>query len=277
MFCPACGVSIPEGSKFCSACGASAGGAAAAPAVSAPAPAPVASELEYFIRGVIHQVAEVHLVQDQRMYSETGAMIWMDPSIELETTAPDQGKGLLGALTGAVTRAIAGESLFLNFFTAKGGPGRVSFAASFPGKIIDMRLEAGQSLIGQRGAFLAAQDSCQLKMELNRNVGSGLLGGEGFFLQRITGPGTCFLEIDGELTVLDLEPGQIVKVDSGHIAAFQETVAYDIQFQGLKNALISGEGLALATLTGPGRVWLQHQTIPSLARDLVPFLPFQRK
>jgi uncharacterized protein (TIGR00266 family) len=275
MFCPACGASIPEGSKFCSACGANAGGGPAAPAVSAPAA--VASELEYYIRGVIHQVAEVHLAAGQRMYSETGAMIWMDPSIELETTAPDQGKGLLGALTGAVTRAIAGESLFLNFFTAKGGPGRVSFAASFPGKIIDLRLEPGQSLIGQRGAFLAAQDTCQLKMEVNRNVGSGLFGGEGFFLQRITGPGTCFLEIDGELTILDLEPGQMVRVDSGHIAAFQETVVYDIQFQSLKNVFISGEGLALATLTGPGRVWLQHQTIPSLARDLIPFLPFQHK
>ncbi len=275
MFCAACGAQIPDGSRFCSTCGASANTAAEA-ATAAATPA-VASELEYVIRGVVHQVAEVSLRQGQRMFSETGAMIWMDPSIELDTTAPDQGKGFLGALTGAVTRAIAGESLFLNFFSAKAGPGRVSFASSFPGKIIDLRLEAGQSLIGQRGAFLAAQDSCQLKMEVNQKVGAGLLGGEGFFLQRITGPGTCFLEIDGELTELDLEPGQMIKVDTGHIAAFQESVSYDMQFQNLKNVLLSGEGLALATLTGPGRVWLQHQTIPALARDLMPFLPFQHK
>jgi uncharacterized protein (TIGR00266 family) len=272
MFCAACGAQIPDGSRFCSACGANAAGAPATTAVPT-----VTSELEYVIRGVVHQVAEVMLQQGQRMFSETGAMIWMDPSIELDTAAPDQGKGFLSALTGAVTRAIAGESLFLNFFTAKTGPGRVSFASSFPGKIIDMRLEAGQSLIGQRGAFLAAQDTCQLKMEVTQKIGAGLLGGEGFLLQRITGPGTCFLEIDGELTVLDLEPGQVVKVDTGHIAAFQETVAYDMQVQNLKNVLLSGEGLALATLTGPGRVWLQHQTIPSLARDLIPFLPFQHK
>lgn len=271
MFCATCGAQIPDSSRFCSACGAS---SSAGPAAAAAA---VASELHYEIRGTVHQVAEVSLQQGQRMFSETGAMIWMDPSIELETSAPDQGKGFLGALTGAVTRAVAGESLFLNFFTARSQAGRVAFASSFPGKIIDLRLAAGQSLIGQRGAFLAAQDTCQLKMELSQKLGAGLLGGEGLIMQRITGPGTCFLEIDGELTMLELEPGQAVKVDTGHIAAFEETVAYDVQLQSLKNVLLSGEGIALATLTGPGRVWLQHQTIPALARDLIPFLPFQHK
>ena len=159
---------------------------------------------------------------------------------------------MLGAIGGALGRAIAGESLFLNYFTAQSSPGRVAFASSFPGKIIDMRLEAGQSLIGQRGAFLCAQDTCAIKIEFNKKLGAGLFGGEGFILQRISGPGAVFLEIDGELTMLDLEPGQVVRVDSGHIAAFAETVSYDIQFQSLKNVLLSGEGLALATLTRPG-------------------------
>lgn len=110
-------------------------------------------------------------------------------------------------------------------------------------------------------------------MEFTKKLGAGFLGGEGFILQRLTGPGTCFLEIDGELTALDLEPGQLIKVDSGHIAAFEESVSYDIQFMSLKNIFLAGEGLALATLTGPGRVWLQHQTIAGLAGRLIPFLP----
>lgn len=236
-----------------------------------------ASELTYEIRGTVHQVVEMLLQPGQRVYSETGGMIWMDANIQLDTAAPDQGKGLGSAILGALGRAVAGESLFLNFFTPQGGPGRVAFASSFPGKIIDVRLAAGQSLIGQRGAFLCAQDSCQLKIEFNKKLGAGFLGGEGFILQRITGPGTFFLEVDGELSILDLAPGQMVKVDSGHIAAFEETVSYNIEFQGLKNVLLSGEGLALATLTGPGRIWLQHQTLKSLAVDLIPYLPFDRK
>jgi len=232
-----------------------------------------AAELKYEIRGTVHQVTEIHLADSQRVFSETGGMIWMDPNIELDTAAPDSGKGLLGAIGGALSRAVAGESIFLNYFTAKAGPGRVAFASSFPGKILDVRLESGQSLIAQRGAFLCAQDSCKLKMEFTKRLGAGLLGGEGFILQRLTGPGTCFLEIDGELTALDLEPGQLIKVDSGHIAAFEESVSYDIQFLSIKNIFLAGEGLALATLTGPGRVWLQHQTIPGLAGRLIPFLP----
>lgn len=232
-----------------------------------------AAQLSYQIKGTVHQVTEIHLTEGQRVFSETGGMIWMDPNVELDTAAPDSGKGILGAIGGALSRAVAGESIFLNYFTAQGGPGRVAFASSFPGKILDARLEAGQSLIAQRGAFLCAQDSCELKLEFTKKLGAGFLGGEGFILQRLTGPGTCFLEIDGELTALDLEPGQLIKVDSGHIAAFEESVSYDIQFMSLKNIFLAGEGLALATLTGPGRVWLQHQTIPGLAGRLIPFLP----
>ena len=236
-----------------------------------------ASELAYEIRGTIHQIVEVRLAEGQRVYSETGGMVYMDPNIELDTAAPDQGKGLGSAILGALGRAVAGESLFLNFFTAKGGGGRVAFASSFPGKIIDVRLAAGQSIIAQRGAFLCAQDSCQLKIELNKKLGAGFFGGEGFILQRLTGPGTLFLEVDGELSTMDLAAGQTIKVDSGHIASFTETVKYDIQLQSMKNVLLSGEGIALATLTGPGRVWLQHLTIAGVAADMVPYLPFDRK
>ena len=231
--------------------------------------------MRYQIHGTLHQVVELHLEQGQRVYSETGGMIWMDPQITLDTAAPDGGKGLLGAIGGALSRAIAGESLFLNFFTAKSAPGRVAFASSFPGKILDIRLGGGQSLIAQRGSFLCAEEAVQIKMEFTKRLGAGALGGEGFVLQRLTGPGLLFLEIDGEVTHVDLQPGQTILVDSGHIAAFEESVSYDIHFMGMKNMLLAGEGIALAKLTGPGRVWLQHMTMQGLAGRLIPFLPIK--
>ncbi len=232
-----------------------------------------AGTVRYEMKGTLHQVVEMYLEQGQRVYSETGGMVWMDPQIDIDTAAPDGGKGLLGALGGAFSRAIAGESLFLNFFTAKAGPGRVAFASSFPGRILDIQLGAGQSLLAQRGSFLCAQDSVSIKMEFTKRLGAGALGGEGFVLQRLTGPGLLFLEIDGEVTHIDLAPGQEIRVDSGHIAAMEETVGYDIHFLGLKNIFLAGEGIALAKLTGPGRVWLQHMTMPGLAGRLIPFLP----
>jgi uncharacterized protein (TIGR00266 family) len=232
-----------------------------------------AGNFNYRMLGTIHQVVEVALDPGQRMYSETGAMIWMDPTIKLDTAAPDSGKGFLGAIGGALSRAIAGESMFLNFFTAEHGAGRVAFASSFPGKVLDIKLGAGQSLIAQRGSFLCAQDTVSIKMEFTKRLGAGFLGGEGFILQRLTGPGVFFLEIDGEVTHIDLEPGQAIHVDSGHIAAFEESVSYDIQFMGMKNMFLAGEGIALAKLAGPGRVWLQHMTMQGLAGRLIPFLP----
>lgn len=233
------------------------------------------SDLKYEIKGTVHQTVEMHLEAGQRVYSETGGMLWMDMNIELDVAAPGGGKGgFLGALGGALSRAVAGESLFLNFFTAKGGPGRVTFASSFLGSIIPKQLGEGESILAQRGAFLVAQDTCTLKVEFTKKIGAGIFGGEGFILQRISGPGAAFLEIDGEASYLDLAAGQSIKVDAGHIAAFESTVGYDIEFQkNIKNLLLSGEGVAFAVLTGPGRIWLQHQTMSGLAALLKPFFP----
>ncbi|MEP0815043.1 MAG: TIGR00266 family protein [bacterium] len=232
-------------------------------------------DLVYEIKGTVHQAVQISLEEGRRVFSETGGMLWMDTNIEMDTSMPGGGKGgLLGAIGGALTRAVAGESVFLNYFTAKGGPGRVTFASSFLGTVIPKKLEAGKSIFAQRGAFLCAEDTCQLKVEFTKKLGAGLFGGEGFILQRITGPGTCFLEIDGESTHLDLEAGQTIKLDAGHLAAFEETVSYNIEFQkNIKNLLLSGEGFAFAVLTGPGRVWLQHQTMSGLAALLKPFFP----
>jgi uncharacterized protein (TIGR00266 family) len=231
-------------------------------------------ELNYHITGNVHQVVECSLQPGQRVFSETGGMVWMDPGITLDTSMPSSGGGLLGALGGALSRAISGTSVFLNYFTAHSNPGRVAFVSRFPGKVLDINLAAGQSIFGQRHTFLAGQDGVGLSVEMVRKLGAGFFGGDGFILQRITGPGHAFLEIAGEMSTIDLAPGQSIRIHAGHAAAFEDTVSYDFEFlKGLKNLLFSGDSIALAVLTGPGRVWLQHQTMHGLAMAISPYLP----
>ena len=273
MFCPSCGEKIEDGAKFCAKCGhnTASGGA---PVKTAVAPA----KLEYRIKGDIMQTVEIDIPKGERVFSETGGMIWMDHVIEMETSIQKgkENKGVLGNLLGAASRALQGESLFLNYFKAEGADGTVSFASSFPGKILPFDLKSGESIIAQRGSFLVGQEDVDLKIEW-RGAGAAFFGGEGLILQRLTGPGLVFLEIDGELTERDLKPGQQLLVDTGHIACFNDSVTYDIQLQkGFKNILLGGEGIFLARLTGPGKVWLQHMTMTKLAGRLVPFLPFER-
>ncbi len=232
-----------------------------------------AKGMNYEIRGTVHQIVELSLQPGMRVMSETGGMIWMDPNIDLDTSTPEAGGGLLSQIGGAIGRAVAGESIFMNYFKAEGGPGRVAFASSFPGHIVPYEIAAGRSLVAQRGSFLCSEDSCSVKLEPT-GLSKGFLGGEGFILQRMSGPGIVFLEIDGELSSFDLAAGQTIKVDTGHIAAFEDSVTHSFEVQKkLKNIFLSGEGLALATLTGPGKVWLQHQVIRELALRLIPYLP----
>lgn len=232
------------------------------------------SPLKYRILGQQMQVIEVSLERGQRVFSETGGMIWMDQSIDMDTSAPNTGGGVLGAIGGAISRAVSGVGIFLNYFTATNAPGRVAFTTSLPGRVVDVLLNPGQSIIAQRGAFLLGEDGLTLKIELMKRIGVGFFGGEGFVLQRITGPGHAFIEIAGELSTIDLEPGQRLRIHAGHVAAFTESVHYDIEFlRNLKTMLFSGEGLALAVLTGPGRVWLQHMTIAGLAHKIAPYIP----
>lgn len=277
MFCPECGTQVPENGKFCPGCGRT----MQPGAQPAPAPEPVVEEpcdLEYRIVGQVMQVVEIDIPQGERVFSETGGMLWMDGSIEMETSIQKGkvNKGVLGNILDAASRALQGESLFLNYFKAESAPGTVAFASSFPGKILPFHLERDKSVIAQRGSFLVGQEEVTLSIEW-RGAGAAFFGGEGLILQRLTGPGMIFLEIDGELTERDLAPGQQLLVDTGHIACFESTVSYDIQLQkGFKNILVGGEGIFLARLTGPGKVWLQHMTMPNLAGRLTPFLPFER-
>ena len=271
MFCPNCGSEIAENAKFCPGCG-QATGEVSAPTAEAP------STLEYRIKGDIMQVVEIDLPQGERVFSETGGMVWMDDAIEMETSIQKgkENKGALNAILQAASRAIQGESLFLNYFGAATAPGTVAFASSFPGKILPFVLKPEESIIAQRGSFLVGQEDVGLAMEW-RGAGAAFFGGEGLILQKLTGPGLVFLEIDGELTEMDLKAGQSVRIDTGHIACFEASVTYDIKIQkGFKNIFLGGEGIFLARLTGPGKVWLQHMTMPNLAGRLVPFLPFER-
>ncbi len=226
--------------------------------------------MKYRIVGTVMQALEVLLGPGEAMYTESGGMAWMMGPLEMETST----KG--GVLKG-LGRALAGESMFMTTYTCRGDKCLVVFTPEAPGKIVPLQLAAGQSVIAQRDAFMCAETTVQLEMHFRKRLGAGLFGGEGFILQKITGPGTAFLEIPGEVREYTLAPGQVMRIDPGHIAAFEPTVQYDItRVKGLKNILFSGEGLFLATLKGPGKIWLQTLPLPNLAQKLARYMPFKR-
>ena len=223
--------------------------------------------MQYKKSGTVMESVDIHLKQGESIYSESGGMAWMRGTFDMDTST----RGGLGAGLG---RMLAGESLFLTTYTCKSQDGLITFTPEFPGKVIDLNLTAGQSLICQKDAFMCAEESVKIEMHFRKRLGAGLFGGEGFILQKITGPGIAFLEIPGEVRVVDLGAGEIMKVDPGHIAIFEPTVDYDISaVKGLKNILFAGEGLFLATLKGPGKVWLQTLPLSNLAMKLSRYMP----
>ncbi len=223
--------------------------------------------MEYQIRGTVMQTLDVTLQAGEMMYTESGGMAWMSGNISMET-------GMKGGLMKGLGRALAGESLFLVDYTCQSGQGLVTFACEFPGKIVPLQLEAGQSMICQKDAFMCAEKTVTLEMHFRKRLGAGLFGGEGFILQKLTGPGTAFVELAGEITEYELQPGQMLKVDTGHLAMYEPTVEFDIvTVSGVKNILFGGEGLFLAQVSGPGRVWLQSMTLPNLAGKLARYMP----
>jgi uncharacterized protein (TIGR00266 family) len=224
--------------------------------------------MEYKIQGTVMQSLDMRLMRGEAIYTESGGMAWMSDGIEMKTS----GRG--GGIGGMLGRALAGESLFLTTYTAEADGAAITFAPESPGKIMDLKLEAGNSLIVQRDAFMCAEDDVKLEMHFRKKLGAGLFGGEGFILQKLTGPGIAFVEIAGEVIDYNLKPGQRLKVDTGHVAMYEPTVGYDIQMvKGVTNMLFGGEGLFLATLTGPGRVWLQSMPISNLANKIYSYLP----
>jgi uncharacterized protein (TIGR00266 family) len=223
--------------------------------------------MEYKVYGTTMQTLDISLRRGESVYTEAGGMAWMSGNIDMSTNTR-------GGLLKGLGRKLAGESLFMTTYTCQGESGLITFTPEFPGKVLPFTLEAGQSLICQRDAFMCAQESVQLEMHFRKRLGTGLFGGEGFILQKVTGPGIVFLEIAGEVREYTLQPNQVLKVDPGHLAVYDPTIRYEITtVKGVANVLFSGEGLFLATLAGPGRVWLQSLPLSNLASKLARYMP----
>src|SRR5215216_155310 len=238
-------------------------GSAPSPAAAPPPinPGRRAHEIDFRIVGSEMQFVEVELDPGESAVAEAGSMMYMTPGIQMETIFGDgsgQTSGVMGALLGAGKRLITGESLFMTVFT-NGGSGKqqVAFAAPYPGKILAMDLkQLGGELICQKDSFMCAAKGVSIGIAFQRRIGVGLFGGEGFIMQRLQGDGLCFVHAGGTVHPVDLQAGQMLRVDTGCLVALQPSVAYDIQFVGkIKTALFGGEGLFYAALTGPGRVW----------------------
>jgi uncharacterized protein (TIGR00266 family) len=229
-------------------------------------------EVDFQVFGDDLQFVEVELDPGEAALAEAGGMMYMDDGIAMQTIFGDgsgqQAPGMMGALLGAGKRLLTGESLFMTVFQNQGtGKRRVAFGAPYPGKIVPVDLsEVGHELIAQKDSFLAGAKGVSIGIAFQKRIGVGLFGGEGFIMQRLQGDGLVFLHAGGTLMERTLDPGEVLRVDTGCIVAFQPSVAYDIQFVGgIKTALFGGEGLFFATLRGPGKVWLQSLPLSRLA------------
>jgi uncharacterized protein (TIGR00266 family) len=236
-------------------------------------------EIDYQIFGDDMQFVEIELDPQEAALAEAGAMMYMEDGIEMETIFGDgtkQTSGFMGALMGAGKRLLTGESLFMTVFQNRGaGKKKVAFGAPYPGKIIPINLgEYGGELICQKDAFLCAAKGVSVGIAFNRKIGVGLFGGEGFIMQRLQGDGWTFVHAGGTIQWRDLGPGELLRVDTGCVVAFQPTVNFDIQFVGkIKTALFGGEGLFFATLRGPGRVYMQSLPLSRLADRIISASP----
>ena len=223
--------------------------------------------MKYQIHGTTLQTLDITLSQGEAVFTESGGMAWMTGDIEMETSTR-------GGLMKGLARSLSGESLFLTTYTCRGPGGLITFTPEAPGSIIPVELAAGESRICQKDAFMVAQDTVSLDIHFRRKLGPGLFGGEGFILQKLTGPGIAWVEIAGEVRSYNLKDGQVMRVDPGHIAMYEPTVSYDIaRVKGVRNILFGGEGLFLATLRGPGKIWLQSLPLANLASTLARYLP----
>lgn len=242
---------------------------------------PEMHEVDYKIYGDDMQFVEIELDPEEATVAEAGTMMYMDPGIEMETifgdgSASSGGGGLMGALMSAGKRVLTGESLFMTVFANKGqGKQHVAFAAPYPGSIIAVKLgEVGGNLVVQKDAFLAAAKGVSIGIAFQKKLGAGFFGGEGFIMQRLEGDGMAFVHAGGTLHERTLQQGETLRVDTGCLVGFQASVNYDIQYVGkIKSALFGGEGLFFATLSGPGKVWLQSLPFSRMARRIVAAAP----
>lgn len=223
--------------------------------------------MEYKIIGDYFPAVKCMLTQGEAMKCEGGSMSWMDRGIAMST----EGGGGIGKAFG---RMLSGESIFFNKFECTTPQGEIVFSSSFPGKIMPVELQAGQSIIAQKQAFLACSEGVDVATHFQKKVGAGLVGGMGFVLQKFTGPGIVFLEIDGSIEEYELAAGEQKVVDGPHLAVLGEGVSLDIEtVKGAKNKLFGGEGFFNTVVTGPGKVWLQTMPMENLAQQIAQFIP----
>lgn len=222
--------------------------------------------IKYDIQGGTLPVVICYPESGQCLKTEKGAMSWMSPNMEMTTNAG-------GGFGGVFGRMISGESIFMNEYRAKGGSGMIAFASSLPGSILPYEVTPGNDIIVQKGGFLAMEEGCNLSIAIQKKFGAGFFGGEGFIMQRVSGQGLVFLEIDGSCTKYDLKPGEQLIVDTGYLAAYTGNCKVDIQtVKGLKNAVFGGEGLFNTVITGPGTVYLQSMPIAGIAGAINPYI-----
>ena len=223
--------------------------------------------MEYQIEGAPLPVVICQLEAGETMLTERGSMSWMTPNMKMETSTN-------GGLGKAFGRMLSGDSIFQNRYTAQGGQGLIAFASSFPGSIRAFDIGPGRELVVQKSGFLASEESVQLSVFFQKKLGSGFFGGEGFIMQKLSGSGTAFLEIDGSTVEYDLERGQSMIVDTGYLAAMDDTCTMEIvSVPGVKNKLFGGEGLFNTVVHGPGHIILQSMPISAVANCLSPFFP----
>ena len=226
--------------------------------------------MKYEIKGGSFPVVICNLENGEEMITEKGSMCWMSPNMQMET------KG--GGLGKMFSKAFSGESMFQNHYTARGGAGMIAFNSSFPGEIKVVEIGPGKEMIVQKSAFLASEEGVNLSIHFQKRLGAGLFGGEGFIMQRLSGNGIAFVEIDGDLVEYELKPGQKLVVDTGNVAGFETSVQMEIQaVSGAKNMIFGGEGIFNTVLTGPGRVWLQTMPIYNVANAIRPYIPTSSK
>ena len=223
--------------------------------------------MKYEILGKTVPAIEVTLDQGESMYTQSGGMTWQTEGIKMSTNAK-------GGVMQRLGRMFTGESIFMSSFTAEKDGAKVAFATTVPGEIMPVNVSNAQGLMIQKGAFLCAEQNVDLKIALAKRFSAGLFGGEGFVLQRATGNGMLFLEIDGDPIIRDLQEGEVLKVDTGNVVAFEDSVKYEIEtVKGLGNIILGGEGLFITKLVGPGKVIIQSQNFKDFAGRVIAMIP----
>ena len=225
--------------------------------------------MKYEVFGGSFPAATVTLNAGEKVFTQSGAMAWADPTIEMSTNAE-------GGFFKSLGRSFSGTSLMFVTHSATKDDSKITFSSAFPGSIKEFKVDDNHEYIAQKQAFLVADPGIKVDAIVNKKFLAGLFGGEGFILQKFSGEGSVLTEIDGSICEIELKEGESLRVDTGHVAIFESSVAYNIEsVKGIKNVLFGGEGLFLTTLTGPGKVWLQTLTLEDMANKLAPYLPIR--